>query len=118
MGLVNSSHKSENANVKRLLIECGFIDTEGAVKGLAKEIFGTVADFAPALMESFALQQDAKVAVDKSISAVKLSTNANIRIMQNVLCFWKIKFHGESIPRAVKHEMQRLACLVLSYLFF
>jgi hypothetical protein len=117
MGLVNSSHKSENTNVKRVLIECGFIDTEGALKGLAKEIFGTVG-FAPALMESFALQQDAKGAVDKSISAVKLSTNANIRLMQKVLCFWKIKFPDEPIPRAVKHEMQRLACLVLSYLFF
>ena len=112
MGLVSSS------NVKRVLEECGCIDSEGAVKGLAKEIFGTVADFAPALMESFALQLAAKGAVDKSISAVKLSTNANIRIMQNVLCFWKIKFPGDPIPRAVKHEMQRLACLVLSYLFF
>ena len=112
MGLVSSS------NVKRVLEECGCIDSEGAVKGLAKEIFETSVGFADALLESFQLQQDAIVAVSKSKNAEKLSNNANIRIMQNVLCFWKRKFHGEPIPRAVKHEMQRLACLVLSYLFF
>ena len=98
-----------------MLIECGFVDSKGEVGGLPKEILETVDGFGPATLESFELKLIAEVAVDKSISAVKLSTNANIRTMQIVLGFWKKKYPGQPIPTAVKQQMHRLACLVISY---
>ena len=117
MGLVNSINDSVNTDIKKMLIECGFVDSKGEVVGLPKEILETVDGFGNAILESFELKLKAKVAVDKSISAVKLSTNANIRTIQFVLCFWKEKFPGKPIPTAVKQQMHRLACLAISYLF-
>ena len=108
MGLVNSVNK----NITSVLIDCGFVDSKGDVLNIF-----TDEDFAPALEQSFALQQDAIVAVGKAKSAEKMSTIVNGRIMQIVLCFWKDKFPDKPIPREVKQQMQRLACLVLSYLF-
>ena len=100
------------------MIECGYVDIKGGVSvGLPKDIFDTVAEFGPALLESFELQHNALFAVEIAKSAEKMSTTANGRIMQIVLCFWKDKFPGKPIPREVKQQMQRLACLVLSYLF-
>ena len=115
MGLVISQHESVNTNIKKVLIECGYVDIKGGVSvGLPKDIFDTVAEFGPALLESFELQHNALVAVEIAKSSEKMSTMANGRIMQIVLCFWKDKFPGTPIPRAVKQEMQRLACSVLS----
>ena len=117
MGLVNSINDSVNTDIKKMLIECGFVDSKGEVGGLPKEILETVDGFGPATLESFELKLIAEVAVDKSISAKKLSTNANIRTMQTVLGFWKKKYPDQPIPTAVKQQMHRLACLVISYLF-
>jgi hypothetical protein len=117
MGLVNSIHDSVNTDIKKMLMECGFVDSKGEVGGLPKEILETVDGFGRATLESFELKLKAKVAVDESISGVKLSTYANIRTIQIVLCFWKDKFPGQPIPTAVKKQMHRLACLVISYLF-
>ena len=115
MGLVHSIHDSVNTDIKKILIECGFVDSKGEVGGLAKEILETVYGFGNAILESFELKLNAKVAVDNSISAVKLSTNANIRTIQIILCFWKEKFPDQPIPTAVKQQMHRLACLVISH---
>ena len=108
MGLVNSV----NTNITSVLIDCGFVDSKGDVLNIF-----TDEDFAPALEQSFALQQDAIVAVGKAKSAEKISTNANIRTMQIVLRFWKKKLPGEPIRKSFKQKMQRLACSFLSYLF-
>jgi hypothetical protein len=108
MGLVNSV----NQTITSVLIDCGFVDSKGDVL----DIF-TFEDFAPALQESLALQQDAIVVVGKAKSAKKLSLNANIRTMQIILRFWKEKFPVKPIQKLFKQKMQRLACSFLSYLF-
>ena len=117
MGLVISKYESVNTNIKNVLTECGLVDSMGDVSGLPKDILDTVQDFGSALLESFELQHKAIVAVEIAKSAEKMSTIVNGRIMQIVLCFWKDKFPDKPIPREVKQQMQRLACLVLSYLF-
>jgi hypothetical protein len=109
MGLVNSV----NQNITSVLIDCGFVDSNGDVL----DIF-TVEDFAPALQESLALWQDVIVAVGIAKSAKKGSTNANIRTMQIILNFWKEKLPGKPILKSFKQNMQRLACSFLSTYFF
>ena len=118
MGLATSTHDSVNTDIKNLLRECGFVDSKDrAVGDIAKAIEEsldlTVGNFASALVESFELKIIAKGARKLSTAANIKSTNANIRVMVIVLGFWKQKFPNKPIPKLVKQQMHRLACLVI-----
>ena len=60
MGLVNSINDSVNTDIKKMLIECGFVDSKGEVVGLPKEVLETVDGFGTAILESFELKLKAK----------------------------------------------------------
>ena len=118
MGLATSTHDSVNTDIKNLLRECGFIDSrDRAVGSFAKAIEEsldlTVGHFASAVVESFELKIIAEGALKLSTAANIKSTNANIRFMVIVLGFWKEKFSNTPIPKSVKQQMHRLACLVI-----
>ena len=122
MGLANSVNEIVNTNIQTLLRECGFVDSNDVTVGIfANAVLQssvTVADCASAVVQTFELKLNAKVAVDESISAGILSMNANVRLMKVVLGLWKQNFPGKPIPTAVKQQMQRLVISVISYLFF
>ena len=124
MGLAISVNEIVNTNIQTLLRECGFVDSNDVAVGIfANAVLQstadlTVADCASAVVQTFELKLNAKVAVDESISAGILSMNANVRLMKVVLGFWKQNFPGKPIPTAVKQQMQRLVISVISYLFF
>ena len=124
MGLAISVNEIVNTNIQTLLRECGFVDSNDVAVGIfANAVLQstadlTVADCASAVVQTFELKLNAKVAVDESISAGTLSMNANVRLMKVVLGLWKQNFPGKPIPTAVKQQMQRLVISVISYLFF
>ena len=122
MGLACSVNEIVNTNIQTLLRECGFVDSNDVAVGIfANAVLQSTADLtdcASAVVQTFELKLNAKVAVDESISAGILSMNANVRLMKVVLGLWKQNFPGKPIPTAVKQQMQRLVISVISYLFF
>ena len=120
MGLATSTHDSVNTDIKNLLRECGFVDSKDrAVGDFAKAIEEsldlTVGHFASAVVESFELKINAEGALKLSTEANFKSSNANIRFMVIVLGFWKQKFPNAPIPKSVKQQMHRLACLLVAF---
>ena len=118
MGLAISTDASVNTDIKKLLTECRFVDSKDmAVGDFAKAIEEslelTVGKFASAVVDSFELKINAEGALKLSTGANILSINANIRFMVIVLEFWKQKFPNTPIPKLVKQQMHRLACLVI-----
>ena len=116
MGLATSTHDSVNTDIKNLLRECGFVDSKDrAVGDIAKAIEEsldlTIGHFASAVVDSFELKINSESALKISRETNIKSTNANIRFMVIVLGFWKQKFPDKPIPKKLKQQMLRLACL-------
>ena len=116
MGLATSKNASVNTDIKKLLTECGFVDSEDRAVGhfataIEESLDLTIGHFASAVVDSFELKINSESALKISRETNIKSTNANIRFMVIVLGFWKRKFPDTPIPKLLKQQMLRLACL-------
>ena len=106
-GFSGEASGEENKKIVKWLIDCGFVyevDLNQPVGDFIIELHQSQ-HIVQYLLESFLQRKNAK-------GAIGASTNANIRIMVEILGIWKQTHPGKAIPNLTTRQLLRLSCLV------